>query len=519
MSSSPNKFALVGNPNLVRRDLRARITGERRYSADISAQDIGAASLVYMGLVTSPYPSAKIKKVDVSKAQAAGFATLTGAEMPAYNYYTNGRPFVPLAPDTVIFAGQPVAAVVSADPNGVSDAMDLVKVEYEPQPYVFDPEEALAPGAPQLWPSGNSPIGPAPMHTAFGDVNAGFAQSDEIVEQRFDTSIMTHFELEPTDCVAYWTGSKLYTYEKTNYAFGDQGALAAYFGLALDDVVCRNALGGATNAAAGGIFGNSTGGDAIIIAATLSRKVGAPVKWVSTRFENARVSTNRFPIRGYLKFGGKKDGTLTAMQIRLYFNMGAHGGAIPDGPDDFYNAYNFPNLDMDVYITNTNAYGLAAYQRDVGESQCHFMMETTMDMLAEKLGINPDAFRLKNMRTKANAVDPVAQTPYSELGQPDTFNAGVSAFGWSSKWKGWGTPSSVNGTLRRGVGMALESGNKGAAFPPSSGQIQVNPDGSVIVYSGHCDQGAGTHTTIPIMGAQAIGLTSLDNVTDSAADT
>ena len=519
MSSSPNKFAVIGNPNIVRRDLQARITGERRYSEDIMPSDIGSGSFVYMGLVTSPYPSAKVKKIDVSKAEAAGFATLTGAEMPAYNFYNPGRPYVPLTRDVVIFAGQPVAAVASADPNAVTDGLDLVKVEYEPQPYVMDPEDALAPGAPQIWPSGNSPIGPAPMHTAFGDINAGFAQADAIVEQRFDTPIMTHFELEPTDCVAYWTNSKLYVYEKTNYAFGDQASIAGYFGMALDDVVCRNALGGATNGAAGGIFGNSTGGDNMIIAAAMSKKVGAPVKFVTTRFENARDSTNRFPIRGYLKFGGTKAGAFTAMQIQLYFNMGARGGAIPDGPDDFYNTYAVPNVEMDTYITNTNSYGLAAYQRDVGESQCHFMMECAVDMLAEKLGVDPVTFRLKNMRTKDNAVDPVAQTPYSELGQPDTFNAGVAAFGWSTKWQGWGTPSSVNGTARRGVGLALENGNKGAAFPPSSGQIQVNPDGSVIVYSGHCDQGAGTHTTIPIMAAEAIGLTSLDNVTYMSADT
>jgi CO/xanthine dehydrogenase Mo-binding subunit len=207
------------------------------------------------------------------------------------------------------------------------------------------------------------------------------------------------------------------------------------------------------------------------------------------------------------------------MQIELYFNMGARGGAIPDGPDDFYNAYNIPNFHMDTYITNSNAYGLAAYQRDVGESQCHFMMEAAVDMLAEKLGIDPVTFRLNNMRTKANAVDPVTHLPYSVLTQPDTFNAGVKAFNWSSKFQGYGTPSSVSGTKRRGVGMALMNGNKGAGFGPSSGQIQVNPDGSVVIYCGSCDQGAGTHTTAQIMGAEAIGLTSLDNVTYISADT
>lgn len=517
-----SQFSLVGNTNITRRDLIPRITGERRFSADIMPADIGLVNgkFVYMGLVTCPYPSAKITKVDTSKAEAAGYVTLTSADLPTYDYYSNtGRTYLPLSGDRVLFAGQPVAAVGSIDPDAVTDAIQLISAEYEPQPYVFDAEEALQPGAPQLYQGGNSLIGPTPITVKFGNVETALSQADEVVSQRFDTSIQTHFELEPTALVAWWNNGTLYTYEKSNYVFGDRAALAAYFGLPLGDVICRNALGAYANGAAGGVFGNSTVGDDLIMASAMSRKAGAPVKWVPTRLENARNTTNRFPIRGYLTFGGTKAGALTAMKIDLYFNFGARGGAVLDGPDDFYNTYAVPNLLMNEYAVNTNAYGLAAYMRDVGESQCHFMMESTIDMLAEKLGIDPATFRLNNMRTSADAVDPVTKLPYSELGEPQTFNTGVSAFNWNSLWKGWGVPVAVNGTKRVGVGIGLMNGNKGAAFPPSSGQIQVNPDASVVVFSGHCDQGAGTHTTIPIMGAQAIGLSSLDNVTYVSADT
>jgi len=515
-------FSLVGNPNITRRDIIPRITGARHFSEDISATDIGASSLTFMGLVTSPYPSARIKSIDVSQAEAAGFATLTGAELPAYNYYGgSGRPYLPLDPNNVIFAGQPVAAVAAPDVNSVTDAIGLVNVEYEPQAYVMDPEAALSSGAPRIYAGGNSIIGPNPIVNAnLGNADSALAAADVVVGPiRYDTAIYTHFELEGTALVAWWNNGQLFTWEKTNYAFGDQSGLASYFGLPMGDVVCRNALGAAANGAAGGVFGNSTGGDALIIAAMLSKKVGAPVKWMPTRFENARNTTNRFPIRGYVTFGGTKAGAFTAMKVQLYFNFGARGGAVVDGPDDFYNTYNVPNVHVESYAVNTNSYGLAAYQRDVGESQCHFMMESTVDMLASELGIDPVTFRLNNMRTKATATDPVAGTPYSEYGQPETFNAGLSAFNWSSLWKGWGVPAGVNGTKRIGVGFGLMNGNKGTAFPPSSGQIQVAPDGSVTVYSGQCDQGAGTHTTIPIMAAQAIGLDSLDNVTYLSADT
>ena len=517
-----SQLSLVGNPKLTRTDLIPRITGERKFSSDIMPADIGLVNgkFVYMGLITCPYPSAKVTKLDMSKAEAAGYVTLTGADLPTYDYYSNtGRTFLPLSSERVNFAGQPVAAVGSIDPDGVTDAIQLVTAEYEPLPYVFDAEAALQPGAPQLFEGGNSIIGPTPITVQFGDVETALSQADEVVSQRFDTSIQTHFELEPTALVAWWNNGTLNTYEKTNYAFGDRAALAAYFGLPLGDVICRNALGAHAYGAAGGIFGNSTVGDDLIIASAMSRKSGAPVKWVPTRLENSRVTTNRFPIRASFTFGGTRAGALTAMKIDLYFNFGARGGAVLDGPDDFYNTYNFPNLLMHEYAVNTNAYGLAAYMRDVGESQCHFMMESTIDMLAEKLDIDPITFRLNNMRTSAEAVDPVTKLPYSELGEPQTFNTGVSTFNWNSLWKGWGVPVSVNGTKRIGVGVGLMNGNKGTAFPPSSGQIQVNPNGSVVVYSGQCDQGAGTHTTIPIEAAQAIGLSSLDNVTYISADT
>ena len=152
-----------------------------------------------MGLVTSPYPSAKIKRIDVSQAEAAGFITLTAAELPAFNYYGgSGRPFAPLSHDMITFAGQPVVAVASSDPNGVTDAINLVHVDYEPQPYVFDVEAALSSGAPQVYEGGNSIIGPKPIINAdLGDVDGALANADVVVGPiRYDTAIYTHFELE-----------------------------------------------------------------------------------------------------------------------------------------------------------------------------------------------------------------------------------------------------------------------------------------------------------------------------------
>ncbi len=517
MSSS--SYSLVGNASVTRQDLMNRINGTRHWTADISASDIGASSMVYMGRVLSPHPSALIKSIDVSKAEAAGYTVLTAADLPAYNFINQGRNFLPLARGSVLYAGQPVAAVASTDPDTVQDGIDLVDVAYEPQPYVFDPEEALKPGAPQLYPGGNSLTGPEPVTISYGDAASALSAADAVVSQRFDYPILQHFQIEPSGCVAWWTGGQLYVWERTNYAFGDQSSLASYFGIPVSDVVCRVALGGTTHSANGGMFGNSSNANDLVIAAAMSQKVGAPVKWVGTRFADARSTNSRFPTRCYCAFGGTKAGLLTAMQVNMYYNMGAVGGSMTDGADDFYNTYVVPNLEINQYVVSTNAYSMGTPMRDVGESQTHFAMESTIDMLADQLGIDPVTFRLNNMRTSATATDPVAGTPYSTLPQPQVFNSATSAFNWTSLWKGWGVPSSTSGSIRYGVGLALESCNKGGYMPVCWGQITVNPDGSVAIYNGQSDQGGGTTTTLPLLAAQFIGLSSLENVTYYSGDT
>jgi xanthine dehydrogenase molybdenum-binding subunit len=143
----------------------ARITGQEVYTADILPDHLGVTDLVYMGMVTCPYPRARITKIDVSKAVAAGYVTIEPSEIPPYSMYGISRPYSPLPIDGLtMYAGQPVVAVGAMDPNEVRDAINLVDVEYEPLEYVFDAEAALQPGAPQLWENGNSPAASVVYH-------------------------------------------------------------------------------------------------------------------------------------------------------------------------------------------------------------------------------------------------------------------------------------------------------------------------------------------------------------------
>jgi CO/xanthine dehydrogenase Mo-binding subunit len=499
----------------------SKITGQAVYTYDINPSHIGNfGPMVYMGMIKCPYPHAKFT-IDASKAIEAGYVVVTQADLPTFAPWYFGRPLSPLPLNEVLYAGQAVAAVGATDTNGVEEAADLVQVNYEPLPYVKDAEEAIASDAPQLWPGGNV-TGPNPFTIAYGDVNAGLHQADEVVENvRLDTQIEQHYEMEPRACVCSWQNGQLIVWASNEYVHGDYYGLSSYFGIPLNNVVVKTALGGYEGGAVMGMaLGNKSGGIELAIASVMARKVGVPVKYGPTRSDNALITTCRFPVRGYVTLGGTKDGTMTAMKVNLYINSGAYGGFLAtDTVSDFVNAYSCPNMEVNAVTANTNAYSLGAFMRDVGESQGHFIMESAVDMLAEKLGVEPSEFRLKNMRTSANAIDPTVGLPYTGTGMPAAFLNATQAFNWASRWKGWGVAESVNGPLRRGIGLAVMNAQKGGPSPPCSGQIQVDPDGTVTAFTGLTDHGAGGNTTFAIFAAESLGLTSLANIRMVQSDT
>jgi CO/xanthine dehydrogenase Mo-binding subunit len=354
----------------------------------------------------------------------------------------------------------------------------------------------------------------------YGDISAGFAEADEIVEARLDTQLEQHFVMEPKSQIAYWRDNKLYVRVNTQYAHLDRIALASYFRMPVSDVIISTSLGGEGGHVLGMALGSKINHISLPIIAVMARKTGKAVKHAFTRVEEALNGHHRFPVRGYVKFGGKRDGTFTAMQGKFYIDVGAYGPEKGgDTLSDFYHAYTVPNVLLHSLSVNTNSHDWATFMRDVGESQGHFIMEVAIDMLAEKLGIDPVEFRLKNMRTKKTAVDPVTGFKYSSLGQPEAFLKAMNAFNWKARWKGWGVPSAVNGSKRRGVGVSLLNAVKGAISPPITGQVEVRPDGKVIFYTGLTDHGAGGNTAYAIMVAEALGLTSLENVTVIHSDT
>jgi CO/xanthine dehydrogenase Mo-binding subunit len=538
MSSTTNTYGvnhpllLVGNGTITRRNTAQRITGQSKFTSDIRPPDIGTSYMLYMGLVTCPYAHAQVKSIDVSAAEAAGYITLTSADLPPYSTYSLGRPYAPMGWEGhMICAGQPVVAVAAPSPDEVEDARRLISIEYEKLPYVLDAEEALQPGAPQLWGNGNQPQGNtvyaegtvvvgAATNINVGNAQTALSQADATVTFTASTQFQQHFSLETVGVVAYWTGGILYLWGKDSYAAGTQSSLASYFGLPLTSVVVRTSLGGNESgmnigSAVGDIAGAGGIPDADIVVAVMSKKAQAPVKFVMTRAENARWSNFRYPVKGTITLGGTNAGSLTAVQVSLYSNVGCSGGS--SVVSDFADHYAYPNISVSCIPANTNAYYKSTYMRNVNASQGHFFLETAVDMLAEKLNIDPVTFRANNMRTTGN--DPTTNHPLEPNAALKAFTDGAAAFGWTSKWQGWGIPSSTSGTTRNGVGAAVISYSSGGNSNPSTCQIQLAPNGTVTVFTGHTDQGGGNSTSIPIMAAEALGLTSLNNIVLVASDT
>ena len=557
---------LVGNQNIVRRDIIRKITGQAIYGYDINPAHIGlppnnpqSTNMLFMGLIRCPYPRANVLSIDTSKADAAGYITLTAEDLPTWQYWsTSGRQYtiLPLAGrDQILYSGQPVAAVAAPTTDLVENAAALIDVQYEVLPFVLDQEEALQPGAVQLFPGGpNNAVGgftaetgpvPAAIHWERGNVQQALQTAAYTVGYptpvRFDTQIEQHYEFEPYAQTANWvaslfptptvaatspgapagtaTGSVLYMTGDSQWVHLDRLTLASYFNLPINNVVLRTALGGTEG---GGVLGNGLGdkiaGPWMGLTAAMSKKAGMAVKYGPTRNDHENIMNHRFPNRAYVTLGADSSGNFTAMKITLYINVGAYGGSQgSDGVSDYINAYDVPNVLIDVYSVNTNAYRIAGAMRDVGESQAHFIMERSVDMLAKAANIDPLKFRLTNGRSRKNAVDPTAalpgdptgQTgaPYTGWGMPEALIAPANQFQWSSKWQGWNKVN-LQGTQLIGVGHSLMNSAKGAVSPPSTAQIQLNLDGTITVFTSLTDHGAGGNTTFAIMGAEAVGITA-----------
>lgn len=489
---------VVGKP-LSRVDGYERASGTAMYTLDVALPD-----MLHAAIVRCPHAHARVTRVDTSRAEkmpgvrAVLTGATPGADLPWY--FGDQGPTSKLFDPHCRYAGEEVAAVAAETPHQARDAARAVVVEYEVLPFVVDPEAALKPDAPRVHEGGNR-LGD-PRVTQRGDVQAGFAQADVVVEGSYRTPCELHTTMETFVSVTRWEGDRLTVWESTQGVYATREGLARTLGLPLSSVrvICPYMGGG---------FGSKFEvGKYTVIAALLARMTARPVKAALSREESFLSEGNRPANLITLRAGAKKDGTLTALQGTFTGVVGAY----PSGGTAAFQVlalYRCPNVrveESDVYV---NA-GKSRAFRAPGFPQCNWALEQLMDDLALKLGMDPVELRLKNLTT---VLQVFGNMPFTSMGLGECLTRGAEAFGWQAARA---RPRGA-GPVVRGVGMA--AGMWGWwGEPQSTVIVKLYPDFSVNLNMGASDIGTGTKTVMAMVVAEELGV-PLNRIQIEHADT
>jgi xanthine dehydrogenase YagR molybdenum-binding subunit len=460
--------------------------------------------MLHGAILRCPHANANIKSIDTSKAEkmpgvrAVLTAKSPGTDIPWYD--RRGTYYSRLFDAHCRCEGEEVAAVAAETPLQAADAIRAIVVQYEVLPFVIDDAAALEPTAPLLIEGGNL-VG-KPSVNERGDVAAGFAEADVVVERTFRTPCEIQAPMEPHGSVARWDGNRLTVWDSTQGVYSIQEGLAQALGLPMASVrVIGHYMGG-------GFGAKLELGKYTVIAALMSRTTGRPVKIFLPREDCFRITGNRPGNTITLKIGAKKDGTLTAID---YTSLGS-GGAYPSGASTSTMAtylYRCPNLRTEDTTVCINA-GRARPMRAPGFPQCAWALEQVIDELAEKLDIDPVAFRLQNIADVVQSGDGV---PLTSNQLAACLELGAEAFGWKEAR----ARAADTGPIRRGVGVAACFWGY-AGGPPSTVIVKLYSDGSVNLNMGASDIGTGTKTWAAMIVAEELGM-AIDRIQIEHADT
>jgi CO/xanthine dehydrogenase Mo-binding subunit/aerobic-type carbon monoxide dehydrogenase small subunit (CoxS/CutS family) len=396
------------------------VTGSARYTFDVAME-----GLLHIKMLRSPHPHANILSIDKTAALAVPgvHAVFTHEDAPDRLFSTARHERLTRNPDdtrvldnVVRFIGQKVAAVVADSEGAAEEGCRRLKVVYDILPAVFDPAEAIAPGAPVIHPgktveqrvSNASRNIIAEVHGEFGDVAAALAHAAVTYEGTFATQRVQHGHLETHGGLA-WVDADgiLNVRSSTQTPFLARRGLAEIFDLAPDKVrvFCERVGGG---------FGGKQEMFVEDILALAALKTGRPVKLELTREEQFTSTSTRHPMRVTVKAGAAKDGTLTALQIEVLSDTGAYGNhgrsVLFHACGESISVYNCPNKKVDAAVVYTNTVPAGAF-RGYGLPQTTFAVEAAMDELARSLGISPYDFRRRNV---VKAGDPMLSPPGSD---------------------------------------------------------------------------------------------------------
>ena len=485
-------LAYVGQ-RVPRLDGAERVSGRAVYTADVQLP-----GMLWGKILRSPYPHARIKKIDVQKAEKIPgvWLVLTYENIPKIPFY-GGQTF--LLDKTIRFAGEEVACVIADNEERAEDAREEISVEYEPLPFVLQPEEALNPGAPQIHPAGNLVRGGPDVYER-GNIDRGFTGAEVMVEEVFKTSTALHNAMETHGSVALWEGDQLVIWDSTQHIFGVRAQAAQLLDISLNKVrVIKQYMGG-------GFGSKNSMGRYTLLAALGAKMTGRPVKILLDRHEENLAAGNRPASVQYLKIGARRDGTLTAIHLRAYTAAGAYILIPPAVGGPVRQLYSCPHVKTEQYAVFTNTGPLSAF-RGPGYVEGTFALESAMDELAQKLSMDPLDLRLRNY----TEINQITGQPYSTKGLREAYERGAREMGWAQRSK------EEKGSKRKGFGMASQIWG-GSGGPPAYAWVKINPDGSAVVLSGTQDLGTGTKTVLAQIAAEELGI-PMDKISVQIGDT
>jgi xanthine dehydrogenase molybdenum-binding subunit len=482
--------------------------------------DIVVPRMLHGAVLGSDYAHARIVSYDTSAAEALPGVkvVLTAAKLSGtlYGKCIEDEPI--LATGKVRYVGEPVAAVAAIDRATAKRALQLIEIQYEELPAVFDAEAALAAEAPPIHENRATYGGRVPpidnpnlaSYTQFqeGDVASAWAECDVIVEDTYETPAQQHMYLEPCSTLAIFdrANDQLTLWTATQGVFIVQYAIAKWLGMPMSKVrVIAPYIGGA--------FGGKGGLTNQPIAAALAVAAGAPVKLTYSREDDMMMMKSRHPSRIYMRTGAKKDGTLVAREVRIYLNTGAYAD---EGP--FVNAiaagfsrgpYRLPNIKTESWCVYTNRLK-AGGMRGFGVPQANYASELQIDALAGKLGIDPVEMRTKNALVTGDKFLGGQNVDHG------TLNGCLEAVRHASNWETRRSERAVQPGKLRGLGVA--SAAHVCAMNGAGATAKLNEDGTFTVNTGAVDVGQGSDTVLSQLAAGVLGI-SLDQIKYAAPDT
>ncbi len=475
--------------------------------------DLVLPGMLFGKILRSPLPHARILNIDTSKAEKLPGVkgVVTGRDIPdrQYGIVPMAKDEYALAKDKVRYIGDDVAAVCAIDPEIAEEALELIDVDYEELPAVFDPREAIKEGAPVIHAGVKNNTSFA-INKEFGDVARAFAESDGVFEDRFYSQAVNHAPLEPHAALAQFDplNGDLTLWSSTQIPFFLRRNLSNTLQIPESKVrVIKPKVGGG--------FGQKIDMFAKdFCAAWFAIHLGKPVKFVYEREEVFISTRQRHPMYITVKTGVKKDGTILGQQFQAHADGGAYNSTAPTmiALSCFFLMipYHIPNLIYEGYHIYTNK-PVGGAMRGHGIPQARFAVERQLDMIAGRMGVDPVEIRIKN---SIHAGQPhSAGFVINTCGFSESVTRAAESIGWQEK-RG-------KLPLGRGVGLAgasFPSGVSNMSHISSGAVVQLGRDGAVNVLSGAADIGQGAETVISQIVAEELGV-SLEDIRITAADT